>query len=360
MTESSSPTIDELARRLTTTQKDLFDLVWNHHVETGLAYSTKSLQPRLGKTRITQILSGLSGSLIFEINESGAQGYRLTMLGALLTGHGNMLFGLLVRLFELVKKSYEANPEVTQVDSKLLNLSTDDSRRLFRLLLLTPPRTMPFYACGVVESWTVSITDDVTELFHADDVPAYCRSLLLTRFDPNEPVDHNTRLQHLISSNLPPSVPPIFPSGPSGVEVAQSSPPSGAGAPYVNPDRLQELQEIKSAKFDCSRLVAMCTELSECASRKNAHAVIMLLRAILDHVPPIFGLRSFAEVASNYSGGRSFKKAMGHLEMFSRNIADHYLHSQIQRAESLPNMTQVGFQQALDLLLAEIARILRK
>jgi hypothetical protein len=47
----------------------------------------------------------------------------------------------------------------------------------------------------------------------------------------------------------------------------------------------------------------------------------MLTRAILDHVPPVFGVNTFAEVAINH-GGRSLKEAMSHLENGSRKIAD--------------------------------------
>lgn len=46
--------------------------------------------------------------------------------------------------------------------------------------------------------------------------------------------------------------------------------------------------------------------------------LIYLPRAILDHVPPIFGFKSFAEVASNYGGEKSFRKAMERLEKHSR------------------------------------------
>ena len=49
---------------------------------------------------------------------------------------------------------------------------------------------------------------------------------------------------------------------------------------------------------------------------------------------------------------------MSNLEGFSRKIADLYLHSQIQQLESLPNMTQVNFSAPLDLLLAEVLKML--
>lgn len=85
----------------------------------------------------------------------------------------------------------------------------------------------------------------------------------------------------------------------------------------------------------------------------------MLVRSILDHVPPEFSCKSFSEVANNYAGSKSFKQSMAHLENSSRKIADAHLHTQIRKTESLPNKTQVNFTNDLDVLLAEIARILR-
>jgi hypothetical protein len=87
-------------------------------------------------------------------------------------------------------------------------------------------------------------------------------------------------------------------------------------------------------------------------------AVAALTRALLDHVPPIFGVASFAEVANNYRGSKSFRESMQHLEKSARNIGDAHLHTQIRRRETLPSATQVNFGNDLDVLLAEIVRLL--
>jgi len=83
----------------------------------------------------------------------------------------------------------------------------------------------------------------------------------------------------------------------------------------------------------------------------------MLVRSILDHVPPIFQSRNFGEVVANH-GGRSFKESMRNLNDSSRKIGDQHLHGQIRRKETLPNETQVDFSNSLDVLLAEIERLL--
>jgi hypothetical protein len=84
----------------------------------------------------------------------------------------------------------------------------------------------------------------------------------------------------------------------------------------------------------------------------------MLTRAILDHVPPIFGSTKFGEVANNYAGAKSFKESMLNLENSSRKISDQYLHVQVRTKETLPTVRQVDFSNDLDVLLAEIVRIL--
>lgn len=128
---------------------------------------------------------------------------------------------------------------------------------------------------------------------------------------------------------------------------------------YVDPDRISELKSLSSNKFDLSKLVRMCEELNICFAGECYLAIIMHTRAVIDHVPPIFGCKTFAEVTSSYGGTRSFKEAMANLESSSRKIADHYLHGQIRQSEALPNVTQVDFSNAVDFLLAEIVRVLK-
>ncbi len=86
----------------------------------------------------------------------------------------------------------------------------------------------------------------------------------------------------------------------------------------------------------------------------------MLLRTILNHVPPVLGFNTFAEVASNYGGpksNRSFKDNMHRLEKSLRSIADIHLHSSIRSREDLPTAVQVDFAADLDLLLGEVIRV---
>jgi len=127
---------------------------------------------------------------------------------------------------------------------------------------------------------------------------------------------------------------------------------------YVDLSRIDELKKIQIKDFDLTRLIKQCEELNDASQKGNPYSVILLVRAIIDHIPPIFGKKNFQEVANNY-GSRSFKESMDRLDNSSRKIADSGLHQHIRKKETLPNKTQVNFSNDLDVLLQEIVRILK-
>jgi hypothetical protein len=104
---------------------------------------------------------------------------------------------------------------------------------------------------------------------------------------------------------------------------------------YISTFRIDALRSKTNASFDLKRIVRIAEEINYSFSGGCYLATIFLVRSLLDHVPPIFGKKSFSEVANGY-GGKSFKDAMLHLENSSRKIADLYLHTQIRNKEMLP------------------------
>jgi hypothetical protein len=135
--------------------------------------------------------------------------------------------------------------------------------------------------------------------------------------------------------------------------------PKSSSSEYVNKSRIEELSKQNSSNFDLCRLLQICRELNLANQTKQFLTIALLTRALLDHVPPIFNCKNFDEIANNYSGTKSFKESMQHLQNSSRKIADSYLHTQIRNKEVLPNFTQVDFTNDLDVLLGEIVRILK-
>jgi len=230
------------------------------------------------------------------------------------------------------------------------------------------PRAFDQWEQAVAETITSQLPDSgLLSEWHSLERPSF------TRYTDGRPVGVaasgfvrivTARLRWL--SNLPGNVylrTPVEPvKVPDFAEVFADAATPGVKStpsPYVSTTRLDELRKAPAGQFDTKRLVRLCEELNECHARECLHAVTFCTRAILDHVPPIFGFKSFAEVANNY-GGRSVKGSLRHLEDSSRNIADHHLHTQIRATEILPTPQQVNFSQDLEVLLGEAVRVLHE
>lgn len=159
----------------------------------------------------------------------------------------------------------------------------------------------------------------------------------------------------------------VVEGGLNHVRRKQNRPAASLGTPqkppYVAPSRIAELQALKNPKWDTRRLIRMLQELNLAHANGMDMATAMLVRAVTDHVPPIFGKTKFADVAAQHAAGsiegRSFKGAMSHLTDSMKHIADGVLHVHIRTKETLPSSTQVDFSQSLDVLLGEVVRVLR-
>jgi len=128
---------------------------------------------------------------------------------------------------------------------------------------------------------------------------------------------------------------------------------------YVDEERIKELTSLPKDKFDTTKLVELCEQLNQNYKWNNCFAVGALLRTILHHVPPIFGMKEFKHVASDYSWGKSHKNRIMKLSESAKDIADNLLHAHIRKLEVMPKKPRVDFKAELDILLAEIVTILK-
>ncbi|MBT9188807.1 hypothetical protein [Zobellia russellii] len=128
---------------------------------------------------------------------------------------------------------------------------------------------------------------------------------------------------------------------------------------YVDPERIDELDGIDDDDFDFTKLVALLTELNIAYSHGLFLSIPLLIRAVIDHIPPVFGKANFPDVCGSH-GTHSFRESMKNLNNSSRKIADAFLHSHIRKKENLPNRTQINFRNDLDVLLQEIVRVRKK
>ena len=123
---------------------------------------------------------------------------------------------------------------------------------------------------------------------------------------------------------------------------------------YIKPKIIIELKNIKNKNFDLTKLVKFCEELNISFKRKNYLSCSLLIRAVMNHIPPIFGYNTFSQVVSN--SNKSIKEILSQLEN-SRPIADLNNHALIGKRESLPSKNQIEpYKPSFEILILEIIK----
>jgi hypothetical protein len=93
----------------------------------------------------------------------------------------------------------------------------------------------------------------------------------------------------------------------------------------------------------------MCEELNANYALENYITCALLIRAVMNHVPPVFGYKAFAEVSAQ--AGRSAKAALELLQDNARVISDLHNHSLMRAKEPLPSRSQIDpFRTSLEIL----------
>jgi hypothetical protein len=125
----------------------------------------------------------------------------------------------------------------------------------------------------------------------------------------------------------------------------------------VNPSIIDKLKHVKSKAHDPMLLAQMCKEINSSFSHGNLIAATLLMRAVLNYVPPIFGHKTFTQVTANI--GRSLKDSFSHLENGLRKIADFHTHRTIGIGDMYPSSAQVEpFKPQFELLLHQVITIM--
>lgn len=122
---------------------------------------------------------------------------------------------------------------------------------------------------------------------------------------------------------------------------------------FLNADLFLALKALPAAKFDASKLVKICDELNDTYARGNYIAAVLLIRAVMNHVPPIFKAASFKEMVSQ--SNRSVKAIFAQLEDEARPIADLHTHMHIRTIEHVPTKNQIEpYKAAFEILISEV------
>src|SRR5690606_17532216 len=94
---------------------------------------------------------------------------------------------------------------------------------------------------------------------------------------------------------------------------------------YVDVNRITEIKSINNEFFDFVKLVRFLEELNLADKNQMLFTIPLIIRGIIDHVPPIFKKSNFQDICNNY-GTKSFRESITNLNKSSRKIADSYLH----------------------------------
>jgi hypothetical protein len=147
------------------------------------------------------------------------------------------------------------------------------------------------------------------------------------------------------------------PPGQSAVTAAAALPAVLArrAVPYVAEKLTASIQaKVEVSQLDCTKLLQLIDELNDNYARENAYAAHALLRAILDHIPPILGCASITEVANNYQWSRTDRGYVKRLLDFKPQ-GDDVLHRQISGKADLLGMDDLPPRVWLNRLLQECA-----
>jgi hypothetical protein len=123
----------------------------------------------------------------------------------------------------------------------------------------------------------------------------------------------------------------VFTRAADGQRPRNAARPAVGRPGYVDPQVSASLAaRAEAIGLDPGKLTRLVAELNDNYSRGNAYAAHALLRAILDHIPPLLGCADFKAAASNYSWSRTDRGYARRLLDFKLQ-ADDALHRQISK-----------------------------
>ncbi|MEL7054327.1 MAG: hypothetical protein AAGM45_21450 [Cyanobacteria bacterium J06588_5] len=122
---------------------------------------------------------------------------------------------------------------------------------------------------------------------------------------------------------------------------------------FLDTNILNELRSQENARFDVRKLVRFCEELNDACQRGNYLSAALLIRAVMNHIPAVFGAKTFGEVVAQ--SGRSLKSVLSIMQDGARPVADLHTHALIRSREALPTKHQVDpYKAGFELLIQEV------
>lgn len=146
----------------------------------------------------------------------------------------------------------------------------------------------------------------------------------------------------------------VFARGVPDQTPSRQAPATSRPLAYVDTQMVASLSAISDLPHDLTKLLKLISELNENYSRGNGYAAHALLRAILDHIPPIFGFKNFNAVANNYRWSQTDKAYMRKLDEFKLQAND-VMHRQLSRTPDRLSLDDMPPRVWVNRLLEEIA-----
>jgi hypothetical protein len=108
-----------------------------------------------------------------------------------------------------------------------------------------------------------------------------------------------------------------------------------------------------------AKVIQFCHEINGTFNSGHFLGTALLIRALINHVPPIFGYERFDQVVSQSTKSR--KELFKPLDDIARDVADLHTHDTIRHKENLPTKRQLEpFKPNVEILLQEIITELQK
>jgi hypothetical protein len=170
---------------------------------------------------------------------------------------------------------------------------------------------------------------DIKHFARVGDVDEYLtakerRDQALNELSPTPPLDLPLGQQH--------NSPFAYGGAEQVAGSADAATDAGADSSYV-PAKIVDALSLaadQQSTFNVEKLLGMIEELNAGYAAGRVYSSHMLLRGILDHIPPLYGQQSFDQVVAQGGWGRTDKKYLDRLANF-RAQGDDALHRMISR-----------------------------
>lgn len=126
---------------------------------------------------------------------------------------------------------------------------------------------------------------------------------------------------------------------------------------FISNERINDFKKLEgSIKYDLKKLIKICHEINDNYINENFYSVSLLIRTILNHIPPAFkGKESFEQVLAELNGKKhqTRKEIFSRLQDLQRKLADLTAHEKLRENEPSMDAQDVQFIPEINFLLKE-------